>query len=191
MDLATYLTDQEPQMAPQDARRFSRLWRTRLAAKGQDLVVQGAASTAEYILLTGCAASVITDVQGRAACIGLHRAPCVLPPQLSRTREGLSFVTIEILDEALVAEMSAQVLSDAILEDLAVREWANTVLRQELARKADREWCLSALGGAERLTWFRDRYPGAEETMPHTRIAAFLGMTPVSFSRLRKAAPAE
>ncbi|MEP0138999.1 hypothetical protein [Tateyamaria sp.] len=66
-----------------------------------------------------------------------------------------------------------------------VRNWANGILREALSRKADREWCLAALGGAERLTWFRQAFPGYEDIFPHTLIASFLGVTPVTMSRLR------
>ena len=54
-----------------------------------------------------------------------------------------------------------------------------------LSRKVDREWCLAALKGAERLTWFRQAFPGYEDIFPHTLIASFLGITPVTMSRLR------
>ena len=62
-------------------------------------------------------------------------------------------------------------------------EWRK--LREELSRKTEREWCLAALGGADRLEWFRERYPNYEGLFVHHQIASFLGMTPVSFSRLR------
>ena len=66
-----------------------------------------------------------------------------------------------------------------------IRNWANAVLRDALNEKAEREWCLAALGGAERLKWFRQTYPRYEEIFTHVLIASFLGITPVTLSRLR------
>lgn len=53
-----------------------------------------------------------------------------------------------------------------------IRRWANAVLRDALSKKAEREWCLAAIGGAERLNWFRQSFPGYEDTFTHSLIAS-------------------
>lgn len=73
--------------------------------------------------------------------------------------------------------MRADDLLALMLRDPEIRNWANGILRLELSRKTDREWCLAALGGAERLRWFRDRFPGCEDDFAHGQIASFVGMT--------------
>lgn len=81
--------------------------------------------------------------------------------------------------------MGTDRLTDLMLGSEPIRNWANGVLRDALSEKAEREWCLAALGGAERLTWFRQAFPGYEDIFTHTLIASFLGITPVTLSRLR------
>jgi len=81
--------------------------------------------------------------------------------------------------------MRADALLDRMLRSSEIRDWANAILRDELSRKTDREWCLAALGGADRLAWFRDHYPDHEALFSHGLIASFLRMTPVTLSRLR------
>ena len=75
-----------------------------------------------------------------------------------------------------------------MLRDGNVRNWANGIMRAEIPRRAQREWALGALPAAERLVWFRKAHPNHEALFPHTFIASYLGMTPVTLSRLRKAA---
>ena len=111
--------------------------------------------------------------------------PWVVPPNIARTRNELWLVSMVATTDCVVARIDRDVLSDWMISSEAVRDWANGVLRDALSRNADREWCLAALGGAERLTWFRQAFPGYEGIFPHTLIASFLGMTPVTMSRLR------
>ena len=81
--------------------------------------------------------------------------------------------------------MDATVLLDLMRGSPAIEDWANAILRAELARKTSREWSLAALKAKERLEWFRSRYPDHETLFNHSQISSFLGMTPVTLSRLR------
>lgn len=189
MDLRAFLANGSNSLARNNKERFARLWKTTSHNKGDTLVRQGDGSSAEYILLNGRMIGHISDTEGRAVCVGFYDAPCVVTPNVARTRQGCSLVTIEVVHGSLVAQIEARTLSEKMIEDLIIREWANGILQDELARKADREWCLSALGGAERLKWFRERYPQHEGNFGHASIASYLGMTPVTLSRLRSAAP--
>lgn len=141
----------------------------------------------EHIILDGRATSQISDPEGRAVCVGFHAGPSVVTPNVARTSDGNSRVSIEATTDALVAQIDSRALTDLMLALQPVREWANGILQLELARKADREWCLSALGGADRLTWFRQGFPRHEDLFSHYLIASYLGVTPVTLSRLRNA----
>jgi CRP-like cAMP-binding protein len=152
---------------------------------GAHLAWQEQPETDEYILLEGCLASSICDQQGKEVCVGFYVGPCVVTPNIARTRDGVSLVSIAATTDASLAMIDSDVLSNRMISSEPVRNWANGVLRDALSRKAEREWCLAALGGAERLKWFRQAYPSYEDIFPHTLIASFLGVTPVTMSRLR------
>ncbi|MEM7644530.1 MAG: Crp/Fnr family transcriptional regulator [Pseudomonadota bacterium] len=164
---------------------FASGWKRKPLKKGAHLTRQEQPEAGEFILLEGCLASSICDQDGKEICVGFYVGPCVVTPNIARTRNGLSLVSIVAMTDSALAKIDSDVLSDRMISAEPVRNWANGILRDALSRKVDREWCLAALGGAERLTWFRQAYPGYEDIFPHTLIASYLGVTPVTMSRLR------
>jgi len=81
--------------------------------------------------------------------------------------------------------MNAFNFEELMINNLEIRRFGNTVLRNELTRKVDREIGLASLSAKERLLKFREEYPLLENLIPHTHIASYLGITNISLSRLR------
>lgn len=185
MDLMTFLMRSADLLHKTDAAQFASSWKTHRVRKSELIARQGAQDPNEYILLEGHAASRIYGPEGRAVCVDLHVAPCIVAPNIARTRDGVSLVSIEAMRDGLLAQMDSNALTELMIASAVIRDWGNAVLRQELGRRADREWCLAALGGADRLKWLRECYPGHEDLFNHSLIASFIGVTPVTFSRLR------
>ena len=187
MDLFTFLTCPPNALDKDTAREFAAAWSVEYVEKGRRIATQGEPDLLEHIILDGRATSQITDPEGRAVCVGFHASPCVVAPNVARTRNGISRVSLDVNADALVAQIDSNALTELMLASEPIREWANGILQQELALKADREWCLAALGGADRLVWFRAKFPRHEGLFGHYLIASFIGITPVTLSRLRGA----
>jgi len=187
LDLFTFLACPPNALDKDTAREFAAAWSVEFVEKGRRIATQGEPDLLEHIILDGRATSQITDPEGRAVCVGFHASPCVVAPNVARTRNGISRVSLDVNADALVAQIDSNALTELMLASEPIREWANGILQQELALKADREWCLAALGGADRLVWFREKFPRHEELFGHYLIASFLGITPVTLSRLRGA----
>jgi len=189
LDPLTFFTSTQGALDKDIAQVFAAAWDVEHVEKGRRIATQGEPELMEHIILDGRATSQITDPEGRAVCVGFHAGPCVVTPNVARTRDGISLVSIDVVTDALVAKMNSRALTELMLASEPIREWANGILQQELARKADREWCLAALGGADRLAWFRKDFTHHETLFGHYLIASFLGVTPVTLSRLRGAGP--
>lgn len=185
MDLRTFLMQSPDLSDTACVDDFASDWKRQRLDKGAHLTRQEHAETGEFVLLEGCLASRICDQEGREVCVSFYVGPCVVTPNIARTRNGLSLVSVVAVTNALLARIDSDVLSNRMISSEPIRNWANGILREALSRKVDREWCLAALGGAERLIWFRQTFPGYEDIFPHTLIASFLGVTPVTMSRLR------
>ena len=185
MDLRKFLA-QSPDLA--DATcvdGFADRWTTVRLSKGGHATQQGQPEKNEYIVLDGCLVSAICDQDGKEVCVGFFVGPCVITPNIARTREGISLVSIVATTDASLLRIDTGLLTDLMVSTLPIRNWGNSVMRDTLAEKAEREWCLAALGGADRLIWFRQAFPGYETKFAHSLIASFLGITPVTLSRLR------
>ena len=189
MDLFTFLTCPPNALYKDTAREFAAAWSVEYFEKGRRIATQGEPDFLEHIILDGRATSQITDPEGRSVCVGFHAGPCVVAPNVARTRNGISRVSIDVNADALVAQIDSNALTELMIASEPIREWANGILPQELALKADREWCLAALGGADRLVWFRENFPRHERLFHSYLIASFIGITPVTLSRLRAARP--
>jgi len=187
LDLLAFLTCPPNALDKITAAKFAASWTVGYVEKGRRIATQGEPDQLEHIIRDGRASSQITDPEGRAVCVGFHAGPCVVAPNVARTRNGVSRVSLDVNADALVAQLCSHTLTEFMLGSEPIREWANGILQHELARKADREWCLAALGGADRLAWFRRDFPRHEGLFGHYLIASFLGITPVTLSRLRGA----
>lgn len=185
MDLRKFLA-QSPDLSDMSfADGFASHWRSRRLNKDARLAHQEQPESDEFILLDGCLASSICDQEGKEVCVGFHVGPCVVTPNIARTRDGVSLVSIQATKEASLYWIDTDRLTKLMTESEPIRNWANGILREALSEKAEREWCLAALGGAERLNWFRQAFPSYEDIFTHSLIASFLGITPVTMSRLR------
>jgi len=185
MDLRTFLA-QSPDLSDMAcAESFTSQWTGKRLHKGAQLTRQEQPDTDEFIVLDGCLASSICDQDGKEVCVGFYVGPCVVTPNIARTRGGVSLVSIGATTDASLVRINSDLLTKLMISSEPIRNWANSVLRDALGRKVEREWCLAALGGADRLNWFREAFPGYEDIFTHSLIASFLGITPVKMSRLR------
>ncbi len=177
-------------LASADARTLAGAFEATAVRRTEHVARQGEPDAMEYLLLSGRAVSLIGDAEGREVCVGFHVGPCVVTPNLARTANGKSLVNLRAETDGQVASVSAAVLLDMMRGTQEIEDWANAILRAELERKTSREWSLAALKAKERLAWFRGLYPDHEDHFNHGQIASFLGMTPVTLSRMRNAARA-
>lgn len=155
-------------------------------APGEALLHVGQAGSTEFFVLHGLLRTSVGDAQGREVTLGFHPGPGVLPPAITRTRTGCSRVDCTALAPTRVAGFASERLVALMLRTPAMQRWGDAVLHTELLRRADREWALAALPALERLQQLRQELPDLESQVPHHYIASYLGVTPVTLSRVRR-----
>jgi len=127
--------------------------------KNKTLFQAGETNRYEYLLLDGLLRSLILDEKGNETTVAFHSAPCVVTPCIAR--------------------------SENYSKDENASRWGNRVMQTELVRRSQREWSLAAESGAQRLERFEKEHPDLASVVSAKIIATYLGITPVTLSRLR------
>ena len=139
----------------------------------------------EYLLLSGLLRSFILDTKGNETTVAFHSAPCVMTPCIARSENTRSLVSCEAIQTSRIVHFSEYELMNLMINDENARRWGNQVLQAELVRRARREWSLAAETGAQRLERFGKEYPDIASLVSAKIIATYLGITPVTLSRLQ------
>jgi CRP-like cAMP-binding protein len=135
MDLRTFLTQSPDLSDVACVDGFAAHWTPVHLSKGAHANRQGDPERNEYIVLDGCLASSICDQDGKEVCVGFFVGPCVVTPNIARTREGVSLVSLAATTDASLVRIDTDLLTDLMLSTQPIRHWANAVLRDALADK--------------------------------------------------------
>lgn len=154
-------------------------------SKGETFIKRHKYNNKEYFVLDGICKSYLVNPDGEEITISFFTSQSILSPHTTRTRDSLSVFNIKALTDIQVATIDAKDFESLMIENLEIRNFANTVLRNELAIKIDKEIGLATLTAKERLIRFREQFPMLENSIPHPDIASYLGITNISLSRIR------
>ncbi len=154
--------------------------------KGTILLKLNQSDNAEYILLKGTARTFLVNTEGEEITLYFFEENTIIPPYVTRTENGKSLLYCETLTDCTFAKMNAGQFESLMIENLEIREFGNTVLRQELLNKVQKEIRMASWTAKQRLEQFRKDFSMLENIVPHPMIASYLGITNVSLSRLRK-----
>ena len=156
-------------------------------AKNNLLFQAGQENRYEYFLLDGLLRSFILDEKGNETTVGFHSAPCAVTPCIARSEYSRSLVSCEAVQTSRVVRFLENDLLDLMRKDENASLWGNRVMQAELVRRSKREWSLAAESGAQRLERFEKEHPDVASVVSAKIIATYLGITPVTLSRLRHA----
>ncbi|MBL7933044.1 MAG: Crp/Fnr family transcriptional regulator [Bacteroidia bacterium] len=142
-------------------------------------------NNSEYIVLDGFCRSFLTNPEGDDVTLRFFKANDVISPHITRTKQNVSIINLQALTDIELLEFNAAEFLELMIKNLEIREWANTILKEELMRKTEKEIDLISSTAKERLLKFRKDYAILENLIPHPIIASYLGITNISLSRLR------
>lgn len=152
--------------------------------KGTRLVSAGEIQERVAFLVSGIVRGYLLDVNGRdiTDCFVFRTGEPVFAAFELGQKEGIS---VEALTDCELMCIPLEVA-----EELVARETEYALLYVRLMCTALRaHWEMKVVlyqqSAAERYQWFLNAYPGLIDQVKHKHIASFLGMSPVTLSRLR------
>jgi len=154
--------------------------------KGEIFIQRNKRNEKEYFILSGVCKSYLINPEGDEITISLFTENSVLSPFQIRTSKSISNLNFKALTDLELASIDERKFESLMIENVEIRNFANTVLQNELISKVEKEIGLASLSAKERLIDFRKRYKMLENIIPHSDIASYLGITKISLSRLRK-----
>ena len=155
--------------------------------KGEFVVRNGEAQNDVYFLETGIARGYFLDVNGKDVtdCFGFRCGTAAVScGQLEM--DVPSSMTIEILEDSkfFCVPISVVILLQKHYEEAMILY--NHLLIAAMKEHWELKRVLNSCTAVQRYEWFLEKYPGLIDKVSDKYIASFLGMTPVTLSRLRK-----
>jgi len=139
----------------------------------------------EYFQLQGISHRFNIDAENQVITTGIYTDQTVITPYFARTINSQSIFSLQTLTDCVFFKIPIGAFEEIRLSNEQVRAFGQRVVEKEFIRSLNYEVLFRSHTAKERLLFFRSHYPSLENLIPHSVIASFLGITPVSFSRLR------
>jgi len=139
----------------------------------------------EIFVLEGIMRGYYDTFNGKEVNVEFFQGPSVTAPWFTRTFNGISSINYQTLTQAVLLEIHAERFDGLMKSSPAIYRWATGITQRELMRKTHREIMLLTKSAEERFEVFRQMFKALENHIPLNHIASYLGITPVSLSRLR------
>ena len=97
-----------------------------------------------------------------------------------------AMLSIEALTDSEILCIPIESIRELLKENIFLLQIYNRFLANALERHWEIKNILHKQTAKERYQWFLEAYPGLIDRVSNKHIASFLGMTPVTLSRLRR-----
>ncbi|HEV7332320.1 MAG TPA: Crp/Fnr family transcriptional regulator [Flavisolibacter sp.] len=153
--------------------------------RGETVFLQKKYNAFEYFLLEGIAHRYNVDEESQMLTTGIYIEKNVITPHFARTINSISIFSLQALTDCTFFKIPIGAFDALRLQNEQLRAFGQRVVEREFIQHLNYEALFRSYTAKDRLLFFRQHYPALENLIPHTVIASFLGITPVSFSRLR------
>lgn len=153
--------------------------------KGELLVRQGDRQTDFLFLVSGIFRGYYLDVNGKEVtdCIGFKSGT---PAMSSAIDNAISPISIEAVVESVFLRIDGAKLIPLIERSPLLLKIYNEVLQTAMQIHWALKVTVTQRTALERYQWFLENYPGLIDQVSNKHIASYLGMTPVTLSRMRR-----
>ena len=153
--------------------------------KGNLIVREKQVFTYELFLAGGTFRSYLPTREDEQVNLNFYDAPQIVAPYFTRHINHEHITNFEALTPCTLILIDAEKFNRHMQKHYDLRSFAFAVLEQDARLKTRKEAIFISENASGRLAFFRENYPGLENKIPQHYIASYLGISPVSLSRLR------
>lgn len=157
----------------------------RVFRKGDIILGMGKPMTKTYLIIKGIARSYYLDIDGNDITKSFMKEYdfCIGESIFANEKSGEGF---EALEDIVALEFEAKKLKEYLLSEKILTQIYIKMLEQTIIYKMNRENGFQTKSATERYIDFKKKYADVEKRVNQSYIASYLGITPVSLSRIRR-----
>jgi CRP-like cAMP-binding protein len=140
----------------------------------------------EIFILKGIVRAYFTDKEGNDRTTAFFSEGNFMSTNTFRTDDGLSVHNYQALTDAIVLKINSSRLKEFFSGTKLLTAIGFSVKEAEKERLKRRDLMLLDISGEKKYRKFLEEFPDLENQVSHKYIASYLGITPVSLSRIRK-----
>lgn len=184
MRIADFYKDTLNVQDGQIAEQLAEISRLETLEKGHRVISMGEQMEMMPVLVKGVLRGYIVDENGRdiTDCFIFRRGDVIMGTG--------DFLTPSPVHIETTTECQVLMVPLAELLQLLDQPELLVIYNQQLMRALERHWQVKMMlyqsDAMTRYQWFRKQYPGLENKITGKHLASFMGMTPVTLSRLRR-----
>ena len=171
-------------LSEEEKKRLPAFFEPLKTKRRQYLLREGEVCRHEFFILKGCCRQYETDAAGKENVLQFSVEGWWMTDMDSLLSEMPSMFNIDVLESGMVLRIGKQQLEKLFKEIPAVERYYRIISQRSHAALQRRVLFLQK-PAIERYQEFVSRYPFFEKRLPQHQVAAYLGITPESLSRLR------
>lgn len=153
---------------------------------GEVLIRGNDKSNKEIFIKKGIIKAYFIDEAGNEKVVAFYKGESFIGTNSLRTQKGLSIYTYQCLTDAEYTEIDSDLFHKLVKKYPILLTLAVIVKNMEVERQNKREICIMGNSGEEKYNNFLKFHSDLVDSIPHYNIASYLGITPVTLSRVRK-----
>lgn len=139
----------------------------------------------EILVLDGLVRGYYYSFENNEVNVSFFKESTFVTPWFYRNLSGKSTINLQALENSVIVEFDAPKFSVMMTENNDLARFGRNVVERELKGKVNREISILCKSGVDKYRDFQKNYPGLENRMAHYHVASYLGITPISLSRIR------
>lgn len=168
-----------------DISSITNITTVKLCGKNEFILEKGNKARFFYFILEGAFREFYTDSSGRE-----HNKAFCFKDEFTGSYYDLnsgkpSTASIQALTDSKIVVFNYTQLQKLVETNSFWQKVTHTITHKLLIKKCEKEYQLLSLSAKERYLLLKQEQPMLEQMVPAYHIASFLGITPVSFSRIR------